>query len=73
MAGAMDTISKATVRIVEMVESIRNASTETTKASEGVAKEAEVMANGAERLQDLLARFRLDHTGQGLVPASGSR
>ncbi len=70
MAGAMNTISRATVRIVEMVESIRNASSETSKASEGVAKEAEVMATGAEHLQDLLARFRLDRSETGLIPAS---
>ncbi len=73
MAGAMDTISKATIRIVEMIESIRNASTDTSKASKGVAREAEIMATGAERLKELLSRFRIDHAERGLAPADVSR
>ncbi len=68
MASAIDQVSHSTIDVVQRVEAIRNASGEMAGASEGVAREASDMAERAERMQKLLARFRLSNEERGLAP-----
>jgi len=50
------------------VEAIQSASGEMAGASEGVAREASEMAERAERMQRLLARFILSKGEKSLAP-----
>jgi methyl-accepting chemotaxis protein len=54
--------------VVDTIGNIRQATEDTAKASENVAKEAQETAAGAERIQDLLAQFRVGAAGD-LIPA----
>lgn len=60
MAAGVDQVSTATVQVVEMVDNIQQSTGETAKASEGVAGHAQALAEGAERMQGHLARFRVE-------------
>jgi len=68
MASAIDQVSHSTIDVVQRVDAIRSASGEMAGASEGVAREASEMAERAERMQQLLARFILSRDEQGLAP-----
>ena len=57
MAAAMDSATKATLDMSRMIEAIKGASEETTQTSEGVATEAQSMAETAARLQKLVEIF----------------
>lgn len=72
MATGIDLAAKGTATIVSAVEGIRNAAEDTSTASEGVAKESQDMAGSAERLRDLLGRFKVTAgggAGLALTPA----
>ncbi len=60
MAAGVDQVSSATAQVVEAVANIRSNSDETAKASEGVANHAQTLTQGAERMQQSLARFRVE-------------
>lgn len=60
MAAGVDQVSTATLQVVEAVANIRANSDETAKASEGVATHAQALTEGAERMQQSLARFKVD-------------
>ncbi|MCF7935776.1 MAG: MCP four helix bundle domain-containing protein [Synergistales bacterium] len=68
MASSVDQVAKATNEVVQTVETIRNAADETAQASESVATEAQEVSAAADRMQQLLERFRVE-TGSGLKPA----
>ncbi|MDR0490674.1 MAG: methyl-accepting chemotaxis protein [Oscillospiraceae bacterium] len=60
VAQAIDNATKSSVKIVGTISSIHNASDETAKATEGVAKHAESMTEYSSTLTNLLSRFKLD-------------
>ena len=70
MAHGIDQVTKGTVDVVDSIESIRKSAVETTKASEGVAQEAQAMAEGAQRMHELLGRFKVEG-GSGLALPGG--
>ena len=64
MAAAIDQATKSTMDVVRMIDAIKGASEETTKTSEGVASEAQAMAETASRLRELVERFTVS-SGRG--------
>ena len=68
MARSIDQVAKTTVRIAEMVDGVRSAVGETSKAADGVATEAQKIAEGAGRMETLLQKFTVDRKS-GLVVA----
>jgi len=56
--------------MVGALDGIRRASGETTSAAEHVAQEAQEVAGTAKKMQELIARFRIEEEGRGagLVP-----
>ncbi|MBL3592168.1 MAG: methyl-accepting chemotaxis protein [Synergistaceae bacterium] len=64
MAAAIDQATKSTMDVVRMIDAIKGASEETTKTSQGVASEAQAMAETASRLQELVERFTVT-SGRG--------
>lgn len=60
MAAGVDQVSTATVQVVEAVSNIRGNSDETARASEGVAEQAQILTEAAERMEEHLARFNVD-------------
>ncbi|QTX32169.1 methyl-accepting chemotaxis protein [Aminithiophilus ramosus] len=67
MASAVDQVSKSTVEMAESSQTIRHSTEELAHAGSGVGRESQSMAEGAERMRDLLRRFRIDD-GAGLLP-----
>jgi methyl-accepting chemotaxis protein len=70
MAEAVDQATKGTADMVGALDGIRRASGETTSAAEHVAQEAQEVAGTAKKMQELIARFRIEEEGRGagLVP-----
>ena len=56
MAHGIDQVTKGTVDVVDSIESIRKSAVETTKASEGVAQEAQATVRGRGNAGRTLAR-----------------
>lgn len=67
MTSSIDQVTNANFDTVRMVESIRGASEETVKASEGVALEAQAMAEGAASMMKLVNRFKLRKDDRALA------
>ena len=71
MAAAIDGATRSTLDVVRMVEAIKAAAEETATTSEGVATEAQSMAETASHLQKLVESFIVARTSEpGLVPAA---
>ena len=71
MAQSIDLATKSTFQVVETIGSIRQSTGETARASESVAQESQKLAEGAEHLKRLLARFVLDQEA-GTIKSLGS-
>ena len=72
MAQGVDRVTKANAQVVSMMGEIQGAAATTTQAAEDIAKEAQKVSLGAENLQQLLKRFRVEKTeGQALPKKIG--
>ncbi len=60
MAQGVDRVTKANAQVVSMMEEIQSATATSTQAAEDIAREAQKVSQGAESLQRLLKRFRLE-------------
>ncbi len=60
MAQGVDRVTKANAQVVSMMEEIQSATATSTQAAEDIAREAQKVSQGAEGLQRLLKRFRLE-------------
>jgi methyl-accepting chemotaxis protein len=60
MAEAVDQATTGTSDMVGALEGIRRATGETTSAAEHVAQEAQEVAGTAKKMQELVARFRIE-------------
>ncbi len=60
MASGIDQVTKGTIETVNHMQSVLKGTEETTAAAEQVAREAQTLSEGAERLQTLLGRFSVD-------------
>ncbi|PIE54021.1 MAG: chemotaxis protein [Dethiosulfovibrio peptidovorans] len=70
MALGIDQATKSTVQATEILHNVKNSSDGTAFASEQVAKEAQGLASGAERLDSLIGQFQLDDSqGNALLPS----
>jgi methyl-accepting chemotaxis protein len=69
MAAGVDQVAGATAQVVEAVAHIRDNSNETARASETVATHAQALTEGAERMHQSLARFRVDMEASDSSPA----
>ena len=68
MGRAMDSMAGSTQEMTSRIVGIHNASTETSKAAEGVAQEAQGVSEAAAELKKLVALFTLE-TGGARLPA----
>ena len=68
MGRAMDSMAGSTQEMTSKIVGIHNASTETSKAAEGVAQEAQGVSEAAAELKKLVALFTLE-TGGARLPA----
>ncbi len=66
MAQGVDRVTKANAQVVSMMGEIQSATVTSTSAAEDIAQEAQKVSRGAENLQGLLKRFRLE--GGGDIP-----
>jgi len=69
MASGIDQVTKGTLTVVDTIGGIRQATEDTATASENVAREAQDTSAGAERIQELLAQFRVGAAAGDLIPA----
>ncbi len=60
MAQGVDRVTKANAAMVAMMGEIQSATATSTSAAEDIAQEAQKVSRGAEGLQNLLKRFRLE-------------
>ena len=63
MAQGVDRVTKANAQVVSMMGEIQSATVTSTSAAEDIAQEAQKVSRGAENLQGLLKRFRLEGGG----------
>ena len=68
MGRAMDSMAGSTQEMTSRIVGIHDASTETSKAAEGVAQEAQGVSEAAAELKKLVALFTLE-TGGARLPA----
>ena len=73
MANSIDQVAKSTVRIAEMVDGVRGAVGETSKAADGVAGEAQKIFEGAGHMEALLSGFSVDRGGDGNPLSAGEK
>lgn len=60
MAAGIDQVTQSTVQVVASVDTIRQASEDTAKAGEQVAVESQSLSEGAHRLGEMIAQFKID-------------
>ena len=66
MGRAMDSMAGSTQEMTSRIVGIHDASTETSKAAEGVAQEAQGVSEAAAELKKLVALFTLENGGERL-------
>ncbi len=71
MGRAMDSMAGATQEMTSRIVGIHNASTETSKAAEGVAQEAQGVSGAAAELKKLVALFALETREALETPGNG--